>query len=85
MADRPKAAQRFFRGDASRGTPGVGLGLSLVEAIARLRGGSLELADNHPGLIARMIIERGAAAVAGAPGHPRINPDRPRRDAEIRA
>jgi len=70
-ADRPRAAQRFFRGDASRGTPGVGLGLSLVEAIARLHGGSLELADNHPGLTARMIIERGAAAAA-APEQQRI-------------
>ena len=68
-ADRPKAAQRFFRGDVSRGTPGVGLGLSLVEAIARVHGGSLELADNHPGLIARMIIERGTAIAATAPAH----------------
>ncbi len=58
-ADKPRAAQRFFRGDASRGTPGVGLGLSIVEAVARLHGGVLELADNHPGLCARMVIEAG--------------------------
>ena len=44
------------RGDASRGTPGVGLGLSLVEAIARLHGGALMLADNHPGLRATLIL-----------------------------
>ncbi|MGB6452444.1 MAG: HAMP domain-containing sensor histidine kinase [Steroidobacteraceae bacterium] len=56
-AERPKAAQRFYRGDASRGTPGVGLGLSLVEAIAKLHGGSLELADNHPGLRAQITLE----------------------------
>lgn len=55
--DRPKAAQRFYRGDASRGTPGVGLGLSLVEAIAKLHGGSLELADNRPGLRAQIRLE----------------------------
>jgi signal transduction histidine kinase len=61
-ADKPKAAQRFFRGDASRGTPGVGLGLSLVEAVAKLHGGALELTDNHPGLCARMIVECGVAA-----------------------
>jgi len=58
-AEKPKATQRFYRGDASRGTPGVGLGLSLVEAIAKLHGGALELGDNHPGLRARMVIARG--------------------------
>ena len=42
------------------GTPGVGLGLSLVEAVAKLHGGTLELGDNHPGLRAQMIIEAGS-------------------------
>jgi hypothetical protein len=49
-AQRDRATERFFRGDASRGTPGVGLGLSLVEAVARLQGGSLEFTDHQPGL-----------------------------------
>ena len=57
--ERPKAAQRFYRGDASRGTPGVGLGLSLVEAIAKLHGGTLDLADNRPGLRAQITLEEG--------------------------
>ena len=51
---RPRVTERFFRGDSSRGTPGVGLGLSLVEAIARLHGGTLSLGDNHPGLCATL-------------------------------
>ncbi|MGO9802406.1 MAG: sensor histidine kinase [Steroidobacteraceae bacterium] len=55
-ADRLKATERFFRGDASRGTPGVGLGLSIVDAVARLHGGVLELLDNHPGLRAQMVL-----------------------------
>jgi len=55
-ADRGKVVGRFYRGDASRGTPGVGLGLSLVEAIARLHGSRLELTDNHPGLRACMAL-----------------------------
>ena len=55
-ADRPKATERFYRGDASRGTPGVGLGLSIVDAVARLHGGVLELLDNHPGLRAQMVL-----------------------------
>ncbi|HUO18960.1 MAG TPA: ATP-binding protein [Steroidobacteraceae bacterium] len=55
-ADRPRVTERFFRGDASRGTPGVGLGLSIVDAVARLHGGVLELIDNHPGLRAQMVL-----------------------------
>jgi signal transduction histidine kinase len=53
---RPRAVERFYRGDASRGTPGVGLGLSLVDAVARLHGSELRLEDNHPGLRARIIL-----------------------------
>jgi len=51
-AQQVRATERFFRGDASRGTPGVGLGLSLVQAIARLHGGTVEFSDLHPGLAA---------------------------------
>ena len=51
-----RVVERFYRGDNSRSTtPGVGLGLTLVSAIASLHGGRLDLADNHPGLKARMI------------------------------
>jgi len=84
-ADRPKAAERFFRGDASRGTPGVGLGLSLVEAIAKLHGGALTLTDNHPGLRAQMLIERGATVAVADPGTRSIDPGRPRHDVESTA
>lgn len=49
-AERARAVQRFYRGDASRHAEGVGLGLSLVEAVARLHGGELRLDANNPGL-----------------------------------
>jgi signal transduction histidine kinase len=55
-AERPRVTERFYRCEASRGTPGVGLGLSLVSAIARLHGGALELSDNRPGLRAGLIL-----------------------------
>jgi signal transduction histidine kinase len=55
-AEKSRVSQRFYRGDASRGTPGVGLGLSLVEGVARLHGGALELADNRPGLRATLVV-----------------------------
>ena len=52
--EKPKVSKRFYRGDASRGTPGVGLGLSLVNAVAELHGGALVLTDNSPGLRATL-------------------------------
>ena len=55
-AEKPKVVERFYRGDGSRGTPGVGLGLSLVQAIAKLHGSSLQLSDRHPGLCAVIAI-----------------------------
>jgi signal transduction histidine kinase len=54
--EKRKAVERFYRGDASRCSPGVGLGLSLVDAVARLHGSELRLEDNHPGLRARIVL-----------------------------
>jgi signal transduction histidine kinase len=65
-AERGKVVERFYRGDASRGTPGVGLGLSLVDAVAKLHGSTLEFQDQAPGL--RVILAlRADAAVGAAP------------------
>lgn len=47
---RGKVLDRFFRLDASRSTPGSGLGLSLVAAVADLHGARIEFGDNRPGL-----------------------------------
>lgn len=55
-ADRARVTERFVRLESSRSQPGSGLGLSLVAAIARLHRGHLELADHHPGLIARLVL-----------------------------
>ncbi|MGZ5988669.1 MAG: sensor histidine kinase [Rhizomicrobium sp.] len=42
--------KRFYRLEPSRGTPGNGLGLSLVDAIADLHGLTIETCGNAPGL-----------------------------------
>jgi signal transduction histidine kinase len=55
-ADREEAVRRFGRLDRARSLPGAGLGLSLVDAVARLHGGRLDLADNVPGLRATIVI-----------------------------
>jgi signal transduction histidine kinase len=45
---------RFVRLEPSRSTPGNGLGLSLVRAVAQLHNGTVRLGDNHPGLTVRL-------------------------------
>ncbi len=58
-ADRQRATERIFRGDTARGTPGSGLGLALVQAVAYLHGGTLRLEDARPGL--RAVLEMSRA------------------------
>jgi signal transduction histidine kinase len=55
LADQREAAlKRFGRLDASRSTPGSGLGLSLAATLARMHDGELLLEDNKPGLRVRV-------------------------------
>jgi signal transduction histidine kinase len=48
--ERDKVLRRFYRLSSSRSTPGYGLGLTLVAAIAQFHGAELRLLDNAPGL-----------------------------------
>ncbi|RKF18288.1 HAMP domain-containing protein [Altericroceibacterium spongiae] len=52
----PLVTEPFFRADTARArdTKGLGLGLSVVDRIVALHGGSLELENTQSGLIARM-------------------------------
>jgi signal transduction histidine kinase len=68
-SEKAKVVERFYRGDASRGTPGVGLGLSLAQAVAKLHGSALELSDRGPGL--RVVL---AMALCEAPPIPPAEP-----------
>ena len=68
LADRARATERFFRGEAARQTPGSGLGLALVDAVAHLHAGTLLLQDAEPGLRATLVL----------PAHtPSLEPARP--------
>jgi signal transduction histidine kinase len=55
---REKVFQRFYRMDKSRSTTGSGLGLSLVQAVARLHGATVTLTDQAPGLTVRFVLPR---------------------------
>lgn len=50
--EREAVFRRFHRLDASRSSPGSGLGLSLVAAVARLHDVDVALEDGDPGLVA---------------------------------
>lgn len=49
-ADRLRVMERFVRLDAARSTPGNGLGLALVKAVAQLHDAVVVLEDANPGL-----------------------------------
>ena len=55
-SERERVFDRFQRLEAHRGSPGTGLGLSLVRAIALRHGGQVALLDNAPGLRVRIVL-----------------------------
>ena len=60
-AERDRVLERFVRLESHRSSPGVGLGLSLVAAVARLHRGGLHLRDgldngDHKGLGAALVL-----------------------------
>jgi signal transduction histidine kinase len=65
-ADRERVLKRFVRLEASRSTPGTGLGLTLVKAIADLHNARLELGDNHPGLRVTLAFPQAPAMAKSA-------------------
>ena len=54
--ERYHVFRRFYRLERSRCTPGNGLGLSLVAAVARLHEARIELIDNAPGLKVELLL-----------------------------
>jgi len=69
LADRDRVLERFVRLESARSSPGAGLGLSLVAAVARLHRGGLHLRDGlgddtHRGLGAALVLPAIDAAAA---------------------
>ncbi len=64
-AERERVFRRFHRLDAARATPGSGLGLALVGAVAGLHGAAIALSDAAPGLCVTVTFPARPAAAAG--------------------
>jgi len=65
--DRSRVTERFVRLEASRNSPGTGLGLSLVAAVAHFHHAELMLEDNTPrGLVAVLRFPRTSIRALGA-------------------
>ncbi len=58
VEERARVLERFVRLEKSRNSPGTGLGLSLVAAVARMHDAKLILGDNNPGLKATVSFPR---------------------------
>jgi signal transduction histidine kinase len=64
--ERERVFDRFYRTHESRSrdTGGTGLGLPIVRDVVRAHGGTVSLADNHPGLRATVTLP-----IAHSDGH----------------
>jgi signal transduction histidine kinase len=66
--DRDKVLRPFYRLEASRATPGNGLGLSTVAAIAKWHDAHVHLGDNAPGLSVTIVFGKKLPPSAPANG-----------------
>tara|TARA_R110000751_G_scaffold55734_1_gene119521 strand:- start:579 stop:1937 length:1359 start_codon:yes stop_codon:yes gene_type:complete len=54
---REAVFRRFYRIESSRSSPGHGLGLALVSAVAQLHDAEIRLSDNQPGLAIELLFQ----------------------------
>jgi len=84
-ADRERVLDRFVRLERSRNTPGSGLGLSLVAAVARMHDAEITLDDAKPGLLATLLfpaVEENQAVIAAQPRRALLSPTKAQRAPE---
>jgi signal transduction histidine kinase len=87
---KDKVLERLFRLEQSRTSPGSGLGLALVAAVAKSHGLELKLEDNVPGLKVSLsfplgVVSQDPKLQGGAPLKSLPAPGRPQGGAEAAA
>ena len=68
--DRDRVFEPFFRGDASRGSGGSGLGLSICRAIIAVHGGRIWLDEHGGGTRVRFTLPQARADAGRSEGRP---------------
>lgn len=58
--ERARVTQRFTRLSVERKEEGMGLGLYLVSTIAKIHNAQMELDDNNPGLVVRLVFSKNS-------------------------
>jgi len=76
--ERAKVLRRFYRLESSRTTPGSGLGLALVAAVAELHGARVDLLDHAPGLVAEVHFPEATTPAAEPAGRTSVPNSGPR-------
>jgi signal transduction histidine kinase len=65
LDERKHVLKRFYRIERSRSSPGNGLGLSLVAAVAQLHGARIDMQNNGPGLNIQLHFPTAASSAYG--------------------
>jgi signal transduction histidine kinase len=68
--ERGSVLRRFYRSDKSRHSPGVGLGLNLVAAVAQQHGFALSIGDAQPGCIIELACTKREEPAPAGPQRP---------------
>jgi signal transduction histidine kinase len=76
--ERAKVLRRFYRLESSRTTPGSGLGLALVAAVAELHGARVHLLDHAPGLVVEVRFPKAIPPAADPAGRVSVSDSGPR-------
>jgi signal transduction histidine kinase len=71
VEEQQNVFKRFYRLERSRSTPGSGLGLSVVAAVARLHTARIEMFDNRPGLKVQLRFPAPTSPALGDQEHSR--------------
>lgn len=64
--EREALFERYYRGSNTEGRPGIGVGLYMARALARLQGGDVQLQNSEPGMVRMAMLLPSSASGSGS-------------------